>query len=240
MNVNLFGKFFMEKILPIIAKIIDKSAAIVTLISAGIVSYLWLAWEYLMIEFTINFLTIAIVIVLLLILIPLEIIRCHRCTKEWSKIKEQYDNKDRECNEMKKEYNSVKSELSKAKEQYNNKDREYNEMKGEYDSVKSAKSELSKAKEPYDNKGRKYNEMKEKYDSFKSQWCYFINKCNIFQNGENILACYLKQENSYFTDTSRVNDAIEKCKVCVEYCSGQDDVEQSWLANLLGEIFSIP
>jgi len=187
MNVNLFGKFFMERILPIIAKIIDKSAAIVTLISAGIVGYLLLVWESLMREFTINLLTIAIVIVLLLILIPLEIIMRHRCTKELYKIKEQYNNKGREYNKMKEEYDSVKSQLSKAKEQYNNKDREY-------------------------------NEMKEEYDSFKSQLCYFINQCNIFQNGDNTLACYLEQENAYFTDnTLEINNAIENCKACAEH-----------------------
>jgi ABC-type multidrug transport system fused ATPase/permease subunit len=63
-----------------------------------------------------------------------------------------------------------------------------------------------------------YNKLKKEHNNFKSELCFFINKCHIFQNGGNILACYLDQENAYFTDdTSEVNNAIEKCKACAEY-----------------------
>jgi len=91
---------------------------------------------------------------------------------------------------------------------YDELETKYNECNKKYDELETRYNECNK-------NSNECNKLKKEHNNFKSKLCFFINECNNFKNGDNLLACYLEQENDNFIDISEVNDAIGNCKTCV-------------------------
>ncbi|RKZ68830.1 MAG: hypothetical protein DRR16_02490 [Candidatus Parabeggiatoa sp. nov. 3] len=85
---------------------------------------------------------------------------------------------------------------------YNN---EFNQLKDKFNQL--------------ENKFNEYKNLKEEYNTLKSKVCFFVSECHILnQEGDNVLAPYLRRENAYFLNISEVETAIENCKSCARNC----------------------
>jgi hypothetical protein len=85
---------------------------------------------------------------------------------------------------------------------YNN---EFNQLKDEFNQL--------------ENKFNECNNLKEEYNTLKSKVCFFVSECHILnQEGDNVLAPYLRRENAYFLNLSEVENVIQNCRSCAKNC----------------------